>query len=85
MHYCTLCQAVANPSHTLVITWHCFSCSLYEPSALQWLRHEGAVWPEELQYDSCTWPDDMVAWCRDEGCDSPLSLEVEVENEAIVD
>eukprot|EP00953_Heterococcus_sp_UTEX-ZZ885_P009817 5748-Heterococcus_DN1.PRE.7 len=53
--------------------------------SLQWLRHEGADWPDELQYNGYVWPNDMIAWCRNEGCDSPLGPEVAVDNAAIVD
>jgi hypothetical protein len=42
---------------------------------LQWLRQEGAVWPNELQYNGTQWSDELIAWCRAEGCDSPLELE----------
>jgi hypothetical protein len=44
---------------------------------MQWLRQEGADWPDELQCEGVQWPDASIAWCRAEGCDSPLLLEVE--------
>jgi hypothetical protein len=50
---------------------------------MQWLRQEGADWPDVLQYDSVLWPDHVIAWCRAEGCDSPLELEPEAEYEDV--
>jgi hypothetical protein len=47
-------------------------------SVVQWLRAEGAEWPEVLQFMDSPWPETSVAWCRSEGCDSPLKLDVEV-------
>jgi hypothetical protein len=46
---------------------------------MQWLRQEGADWPDELQHHGEQWSDELIAWCRAEGCDSPLALE-EVED-----
>jgi hypothetical protein len=39
------------------------------------LKQEGADWPDRLPYDSKQWSDACIAWCRSEGCDSPLELE----------
>jgi hypothetical protein len=41
----------------------------------QWLRSEGAAWPTVLEYDGDAWSAEAVAWCRTEGCDSPLPPE----------
>jgi hypothetical protein len=43
----------------------------------QWLRQEGSDWPDVLNYNGSPWPDTIVAWCRAEGCDSPLYPESE--------
>jgi hypothetical protein len=51
-------------------------------SCLQWLRQEGANWPDVLQYDGQQWPDHMIAWCRSEGCDSPLEFEFDTGDDA---
>jgi hypothetical protein len=45
---------------------------------VQWLRAEGADWPEKLCYGTHAWPDELVAWCRSEGCDSPLPTELQL-------
>eukprot|EP00953_Heterococcus_sp_UTEX-ZZ885_P015809 8906-Heterococcus_DN1.PRE.11 len=41
----------------------------------KWLRSEGAAWPAVLQFENAAWSAGAVAWCRSEGCDSPLPLE----------
>jgi hypothetical protein len=46
-------------------------------AAMQWLRQEGADWPNVLRYAGTQWPEASIAWCRAEGCDSPLELELE--------
>jgi hypothetical protein len=51
---------------------------------MQWLRHEGADWPAALQYNGHQWPDASIAWCRTEGCDSPLSLDVQIDTAEVV-
>jgi hypothetical protein len=40
--------------------------------AAQWLRQQGAEWPDTLWY-CFDWPEDIVAWARAEGCTSPLA------------
>jgi hypothetical protein len=46
---------------------------LNELQAAQWFRQHGAEWPAVLgnSVDE-EWHDDIVAWARAEGCDSPL-------------
>jgi hypothetical protein len=38
----------------------------------QWLRTEGAAWPAALQHVGYAWSAEAIAWCRTEGCDSPV-------------
>eukprot|EP00953_Heterococcus_sp_UTEX-ZZ885_P009814 5748-Heterococcus_DN1.PRE.4 len=47
----------------------------------KWLRQEGALWPDELGQADLQWPWHMIAWCRAEGCDSPLAHEIDNEDE----
>jgi hypothetical protein len=46
-------------------------------AAAQWLRQQGADWPDELSHalDGRPWADDMIAWARAEGCTSPADTE----------
>jgi hypothetical protein len=37
-------------------------------AAAQWLRQQGAEWPDSLY----CWSQDIVAWARLEGCTSPI-------------
>jgi hypothetical protein len=40
----------------------------------QWLRQEGALWPDVLMFEGYVWSAEAIAWCRTEGCDSPEEL-----------
>jgi hypothetical protein len=40
--------------------------------AAQWLRQQGAEWPDELSSYAVKWSCDAVAWARAEGCDAPI-------------
>jgi hypothetical protein len=37
-------------------------------AACQWLRQQGAEWPEVLAYQGKSWSGDVLAWARAEGC-----------------
>ena len=54
-------------------------------AVIQWLRQEGADWPDELCYSAIPWPDASIAWCRLKGCDSPLNLQDNEVNDNIND
>jgi hypothetical protein len=45
-------------------------------AAAQWLRQQGAGWPDVLQHtfggEHEQWQKDVLEWARDEGCTSPL-------------
>jgi hypothetical protein len=37
-------------------------------AAVQWLREQGAQWPETLKYRSARWRRATIAWAREQGC-----------------
>jgi hypothetical protein len=42
--------------------------------AAQWLRERGAEWPTLLRAAGDVWPDEAVAWARQQGCTAPTTL-----------
>jgi hypothetical protein len=40
-------------------------------AAAQWLRQQGAEWPDQLRNDLLFWTGETLAWARSEGCTSP--------------
>jgi hypothetical protein len=43
-------------------------------AAAQWLRQQGAEWPDVLSFLGMPWSEAVLAWARAEGCTSPDSL-----------
>jgi hypothetical protein len=41
-------------------------------AAAQWLRQQGAEWPDALHYHGGLWSGATLAWARAEGCTSPF-------------
>eukprot|EP00953_Heterococcus_sp_UTEX-ZZ885_P002547 1886-Heterococcus_DN1.PRE.2 len=40
-------------------------------AAAQWLRQQGAAWPDLLNVDNVEWSGDVLDWARAEGCTAP--------------
>jgi hypothetical protein len=52
-------------------------------AAAQWLRQQGAEWPEQLVYTNKyvwtkVWTDEALRWARAEGCTSPTCIDYQV-------
>jgi hypothetical protein len=45
-------------------------------TAAQWLRQQGAEWPEQLIFNGHDWTSDVLQWARDEGCTSLSGLAI---------
>jgi hypothetical protein len=41
-------------------------------AAAQWLRQQGAEWPDVLNVDNAEWSGEVLAWARAAGCTSPV-------------
>jgi hypothetical protein len=39
--------------------------------AAQWLRQQGAEWPDVLQYEGIYWSAACLVWARRQGCTAP--------------
>jgi Ankyrin repeats (many copies) len=44
-------------------------------AATQWLRQQGAEWPDVLRYGDTAWSDTCLAWARQQGCTAPTEWE----------
>jgi hypothetical protein len=50
-------------------------------AAAQWLRQQGADWPNVLQHSDIGWKDNCLAWARQQGCTAPTLIYDEDDDE----
>jgi hypothetical protein len=48
-----------------------FAGAWHKLAVAQWLRQQGAEWPDLLQAEGLEWSDELLAWAQAEGCTAP--------------
>jgi hypothetical protein len=79
IHYLLLELAPATPE--LLRDMLAAAGTFAELAAVQWLRQQGAEWPDVLQHRDVGWKQNCLAWARQQGCTAPTLIYDEDDDE----